>query len=63
MEKPNAAIIAKAPMSESGIATTGISTERGEPRKANTTSVTINSASTSNSTTSRMEAFTNTVES
>ena len=63
MEKPNAAIIANAPISESGIAITGISTERGEPRKANTTKVTITIASSSASSTSWIEAFTNSVES
>ncbi len=63
MEKPSIAIIAKEPISDSGIATTGISTERGEPRKAKTTSVTMASASTRAVTTSSIEAFTKLVES
>ena len=52
-----------APISDSGMASTGISTERGEPKKANTTSVTIISASTSVETTSWIAEFTNLVES
>ena len=63
MEKPKTSIIAKAPTSESGMATTGITTERGEPRKANTTRVTISTASTRVVTTSWIELFTNSVES
>ncbi len=55
MENPIAAIIAKVPISDSGIVTTGISTERGEPRKANTTSETMPSASASVIATSRIE--------
>ena len=53
----------KVPISDSGIAMTGISTERGEPRKANTTSVTISSASTRVRTTSSIALLTNSVES
>jgi len=34
----------KVPTSDSGIATVGITTDRIEPRKANTTSVTMTSA-------------------
>ncbi len=63
MEKPSASMITKAPTSDSGIATTGISTERGEPRKANTTMVTISSASNRVLSTSEMALFTNFVES
>ena len=63
MEKPNTSIIAKVPISDSGMVTTGISTERGEPRKANTTSVTISTASTSERTTSWIELDTKSVES
>ena len=61
-EKPNSSIIAKVPTSDSGIATTGITTERGEPRKANTTSVTITNASASVRATSRIELLTKAVE-
>ena len=56
-------MMAKVPISDSGMATTGISTERGEPRKANTTRVTISTASTSVRSTSWMELLTNSVES
>ena len=37
MEKPSTSMMAKVPISDSGMVTTGITTERGEPRKANTT--------------------------
>ena len=63
MEKPNTSIMVKVPISDSGMAITGISTERGEPRKANTTRVTISSASTSERTTSWIELETKSVES
>ena len=63
MEKPKAAIIAKVPISDSGMAMTGMITERTEPRKANTTRVTITSASTRVWITSSIELFTNSVES
>ena len=63
MEKPNISIIVKVPIIDSGMAMIGISTDRGEPRNANTTRVTINTASTSVVTTSRIELFTNAVES
>ena len=63
MEKPKISIMTKVPTSDSGIATTGIRTERGEPKKTNTTSVTISSASTRVCTTSLIELFTNSVES
>ena len=63
MEKPNSAISEKVPISDSGIAMTGISTERGEPRNRNTTAVTISSASIRVRTTSSIELFTKVVES
>ena len=63
MEKPNSSIIVKVPISDSGIAMTGISTDRGEPRKTNTTTVTISTASTSERTTSLIELETKSVES
>ena len=47
MEKPNISIMVKVPISDSGMAMTGISTDRGEPRNTNTTRVTISTASTS----------------
>ena len=53
----------KVPISDSGIAIIGISTERGEPRNTNTTSVTISSASTSVRITSWIELLTKSVES
>ena len=52
MENPIAAIIAKVPTSDSGMVTSGTSTERGEPRNANTTSATIRSDSARVTTTS-----------
>ena len=51
------------PTSDSGMATTGISTERGEPRNTKITRVTISSASIRVFTTSRIELFTKSVES
>jgi hypothetical protein len=63
MEKPKASIIAKVPTSDSGIATTGMNTERGEPRNRNTTSTTITSASTRLVTTSSIEEVTKALES
>ena len=62
IEKPNTSMKVKVPTSESGIATTGINTERGEPRKTNTTSVTISTAITSVRTTSWMALLTKSVE-
>jgi hypothetical protein len=60
---PRASMMAKVPISDSGIATTGMSTERGEPRKAKITSMTMTRASTSVTATSWMELFTKSVES
>src|SRR5882672_10540665 len=51
------------PTSESGIATVGMNTERTDPRKAKTTSVTMMSASASVQMTSSIALFTNLVES
>ena len=51
-------MIVNVPTSESGIATVGISTERTDPRKAKTTSVTMMSASASVQTTSSIALFT-----
>ena len=45
MEKPSASMIASVPTNESGMATTGISTERGEPKNAKMTHITMNKAS------------------
>ena len=39
-------MMAKVPISDSGMATMGMSTERGEPKKAKITSMTMTSAST-----------------
>ena len=58
MEKPIAAIIANVPTSDSGIVTSGTSTDRHDPRNANTTSATITSDSASVTTTSRIDART-----
>ena len=63
MEKPNTSMAAKVPISDSGMVTTGITTDRGEPRKAKTTRVTISTVSASDRSTSWMALFTNTVES
>ena len=63
MVKPNISIIVKVPISDSGMAMIGISTERGEPRKTNTTRVTISTASTSERITSLIELETKSVES
>ena len=52
--KPKASIRNTAPISEIGIATTGISTERAEPRKRKMTMTTIRSVSERVLTTSRM---------
>ena len=51
------------PIRDSGMAMTGINTERGDPRKAKITSMTMISASTSVTATSWIEAFTKSVES
>ncbi|OIQ91262.1 hypothetical protein GALL_268590 [mine drainage metagenome] len=50
-------------MMDSGMATSGMMTERSEPRKTNTTAVTMRMASSRVLTTSSMEALTNLVES
>ena len=63
IEKPNISIIVKAPINDSGIATVGINTERIEPRKTNTTKVTMASASNRLQTTSRIELLTKEVAS
>ena len=63
IEKPKASIIMKVPISDSGIAIAGITTERSEPRKTNTTRITISTASTSLRITSWIELFTKSVES
>ena len=47
MVKPNTSIKKTAPISEIGIATTGISTERIEPRKRKITTMTISRVSLS----------------
>ena len=57
IEKPSSAIIAKVPISDSGMVTSGTSTARGDPRNANTTSPTIASDSNKVITTSWMEAW------
>ena len=56
-------MMVKVPTSDSGIAMVGISAERTEPRNANTTTVTIASASRRLRITSSMALFTNSVES
>ena len=63
MEKPSTSMATKVPIKDKGIVMTGMATERGEPRKANTTSVTISTVSPSDRSTSLMELFTKTVES
>ena len=63
MEKPNNSMMVKVPINDSGMATTGISTERGDPRNANTTNVTISTAMTSVRTTSWIALLTKAVES
>ena len=60
---PNASMIEKVPMSDKGMATTGMSTERGEPRNAKITSMTMTRASTRVIATSWIELFTKSVES
>ncbi len=52
MENPSASMMPSAPISESGIAITGINTERGDPRNAKITSMTMTRASTRVKTTS-----------
>ncbi len=54
MVKPAASIRKAAPMSEIGIATTGITTERAEPRKRKITRTTMSSVSLSVLSTSSM---------
>jgi len=56
-------MMVKVPIRESGIAITGIRTERGEPRNVNTTRVTMSNASMSVSMTSSIELLTKFVES
>ena len=51
------------PTRESGIAITGISTERGDPRNAKITSITMTRASIRVTATSWIDAFTKSVES
>ncbi len=63
MENPSASMMAKVPISDSGMATIGISTERGDPRNANITTMTMISASIKVTATSWMELFTKSVES
>ncbi len=50
------------PTSDNGMATVGMTDERIEPRKRNTTTVTMSSASTRLRMTSWIELFTNSVE-
>ena len=57
-EKPSTCIPKKAPMTETGTATTGIRVARQLCRNRNTTSVTSSSASNSVFTTSLMDAVT-----
>ncbi|MCY1559802.1 hypothetical protein D9M68_968750 [compost metagenome] len=56
MLKPNASISAAAPSIDSGMATTGMTTLRSEPRHSQITSTTISTASSSVLTTSWIEA-------
>ena len=63
MVKPANNIRKTAPTSETGMATTGISTERMEPRKRKMTTITINSVSLSVLNTSRMAFWIYSVES
>ena len=58
IEKPSASIIAAVPTSDSGTVTTGISTERNDPRNSRITTTTITIASTSACWTSEIEALT-----
>jgi len=55
---PKTNMMKKAPMSDSGMAIVGMTTERKEARKRKITSVTMTSASTSVWLTSRIELFT-----
>ena len=61
--KPKANIIMKVPISDTGIAIAGITTERNEPRNRKTTKITMTIASTRLRTTSRIELFTKSVKS
>ena len=61
--KPIASISVPAPTIESGMVTTGIRTERTEPRKRKMTTMTISTASASVRSTSWIEALMNSVES
>ena len=63
IEYPNASITKKVPISDSGMAMTGMMTARRLPRKRKMTTVTMTSDSTSVFTTSTMEVLTNSVES
>ncbi len=56
MVKPAASIRKTAPTSEMGIATTGMSTDRKEPRKRKITTTTISRVSESVFSTSRIES-------
>ena len=47
MENPSASMMASVPTKESGMATTGMSTERGDPKKAKMTHITMIRASIS----------------
>ena len=63
IENPSISMMPKVPTSDSGMATMGIKTERGEPKNAKITTMTMTSASTSVVATSRIELFTKSVES
>ena len=56
-EKPRASMKVAAPMIDSGIVTTGISTERRDPRNRKMTTMTMATASSSVFTTSSMDAW------
>ena len=55
MVKPHISMKVKVPIRDSGIATTGISTERGEPRKTKTTRVRIRTEEQCSNSTSSIE--------
>ena len=63
MEKPSASMMASVPTKESGMAITGINTERGEPKNAKITTMTMSSASISVTATSWIELLTTRLES
>ncbi len=58
IEKPNSAIRPNVPISESGMVTSGITSERSEPRKRKITTPTIAMASPSETITSCRDART-----